>query len=28
VFVNGLAVVKDDQHTRARPGRALRHNAD
>jgi len=25
VFVNGVAVVKDDQHTGARPGRALRH---
>jgi N-acyl-D-amino-acid deacylase len=28
VFVNGVAVVKDDQHTRARPGRALRRNGD
>src|SRR6266566_3440188 len=26
VFVNGVAVVKDDQHTGARPGRALRHS--
>ena len=25
VFVNGVAVVKDDQHTGARPGMALRH---
>ncbi len=25
VFVNGVAVVKDDEHTGARPGRALRH---
>jgi len=25
VFVNGVAVVKDDQHTGARPGKALRH---
>jgi N-acyl-D-amino-acid deacylase len=26
VFVNGVAVVKNDQHTSARPGRALRHS--
>jgi N-acyl-D-amino-acid deacylase len=26
VFVNGVAVVKKDQHTGARPGRTLRHN--
>jgi N-acyl-D-amino-acid deacylase len=25
VFVNGVAVVKDDAHTGARPGRPLRH---
>ena len=25
VFVNGVAVVKDDLHTGARPGRAIRH---
>jgi len=27
VFVNGVAVVKDDAHTGARPGRPLRHRA-
>lgn len=27
VFVNGVAVVKNDAHTGARPGRALRHKA-
>ena len=27
VFVNGVAVVKNDQHTGARPGMALRHVA-
>lgn len=27
VFVNGVAVVKNDQHTGARPGQALRHTS-
>ena len=26
VLVNGIPVVKSDQHTGARPGRMLRHN--
>ncbi len=25
VLVNGIAVVKNDAHTQARPGKALRH---
>lgn len=28
VFVNGVAVVKDDQHTGAKPGRAVRRNVE
>lgn len=28
VFVNGVAVVKDDQHTGERPGKALRHGSN
>ncbi len=28
VFVNGVEVVKNDKHTGAKPGRALRHNLD
>lgn len=28
VFVNGVEVVKDDQHTGAKPGRAVRRNAE
>ena len=28
VFVNGVAVVKDDRHTGAKPGHAVRRNAD
>ena len=28
VFVNGVEVVKDDQHTGAKPGRALRRDAE
>jgi len=27
VLINGIAVVKNDEHTGARPGRALRHGA-
>jgi N-acyl-D-amino-acid deacylase len=28
VFVNGVEVVKDDRHTGAKPGRAVRRNTD